>query len=96
MVLYFKHQHLFFTFIYSSHILFIIVAHPTHPHIAHTLTCHTHTQSLFNDIQYSQLAAIPPDNLRQSMALCYKEQRRFQLGLMDDVAECFVSHVMVM
>ena len=25
------------------------------------------------------------------MAECYIEQRRFQLGLMDDAAECFVS-----
>ena len=25
------------------------------------------------------------------MAVCYEGQRRFQLGLMDDAAECFVS-----
>ncbi|XP_064393192.1 mucin-2-like isoform X2 [Halichondria panicea] len=47
-------------------------------------------KSLFSEFQHDTgQSAIPPDELRQALALCYEGQRRFQLGLMDDAAECF-------
>ena len=48
-------------------------------------------QELFKEFQHSGQSAIPPDILRKAMAECYGQQNRFQLGLMDDAAECFVS-----
>lgn len=47
-------------------------------------------QALFTQFQHSDQSALPPDNLRGAMAECYQEEQRFQLGLMDDAAECFV------
>ena len=46
---------------------------------------------LFTQYQYGEQTSLPPDILRNAMANCYKGQERFQLGLMDDAAECFVS-----
>ena len=46
---------------------------------------------VFTQYQYGEQTSIPPDILRNAMANCYKGQERFQLGLMDDAAECFVS-----
>jgi hypothetical protein len=45
---------------------------------------------LFTQYQYGESASIPPDVVRRAMATCYKDQYQFQLGLMDDAAECFV------
>ena len=61
------------------------------------LESNTHTdispplQALFTQFQHSSQSALPPDDLRQALAHCYQEQHRFQLGIMDDAAECFVS-----
>ncbi|CAM6032067.1 unnamed protein product, partial [Sphagnum compactum] len=44
---------------------------------------------LFNQFQYSQESALPPDALRFALAEAFSDQRRFQLGFMDDAAECF-------
>jgi hypothetical protein len=44
---------------------------------------------LFTQYQYGESASIPPDVVRRAMATCYKDQYQFQLGLMDDAAECF-------
>lgn len=34
---------------------------------------------------------MPPDALRRALAESFFNQQRFQLGFMDDAAECFVS-----
>ncbi|GBM27491.1 Inactive ubiquitin carboxyl-terminal hydrolase 54, partial [Araneus ventricosus] len=44
---------------------------------------------LFTQFQYSQESALPPDALRHALARTFCDQRRFQLGFMDDAAECF-------
>ena len=56
-------------------------------------TCHPLAllQELFDGFQHGGQSAIPPDVLRRAMAECYEEQNRFQIGRMDDAAECFVS-----
>ncbi|XP_028411836.1 inactive ubiquitin carboxyl-terminal hydrolase 54-like isoform X2 [Dendronephthya gigantea] len=43
---------------------------------------------IFTQIQYSDEAALPPDALRQALAVTFKDQQRFQLQDMDDAAEC--------
>ena len=48
-------------------------------------------QELFAQLQFSQEAALPPDALRRALAESFFDQQRFQLGFMDDAAECFVS-----
>lgn len=48
-------------------------------------------KELFAQFQYSQESALPPDALRKALAETFFDQRRFQLGFMDDAAECFVS-----
>lgn len=44
---------------------------------------------LFQRFKYSDRQILPPTELRESLAIMYQAQRRFQLGLMDDAAECF-------
>lgn len=44
---------------------------------------------LFTQFQYSSQTALPPDSLRKALAETFQDQQRFQLGLMDDAAECF-------
>ncbi|XP_019848851.1 PREDICTED: uncharacterized protein LOC100633619 isoform X1 [Amphimedon queenslandica] len=44
---------------------------------------------LYTQYQHSEQNSIPPDMLRNALANCYKDQDRFQLGIMDDAAECF-------
>lgn len=48
-------------------------------------------QELFHEFQSSKESALPPDSLRLALAEAFSDQRRFQLGFMDDAAECFVS-----
>jgi hypothetical protein len=48
-------------------------------------------QELFSQLQFSQESALPPDTLRRALAESFFDQQRFQLGFMDDAAECFVS-----
>ncbi|XP_070543916.1 serine-rich adhesin for platelets-like isoform X2 [Ptychodera flava] len=44
---------------------------------------------IFTQFQYSDETALPPDALRKALAETFKDQQRFQLGCMDDAAECF-------
>lgn len=51
-------------------------------------------KELFAQFQYSQETALPPDALRRALAETFCDQRRFQLGFMDDAAECFENILM--
>ncbi|XP_071952535.1 uncharacterized protein [Antedon mediterranea] len=44
---------------------------------------------IFTQFQYGEEQALPPDALRHALAQTFKNQQRFQLGCMDDAAECF-------
>ncbi|XP_033106798.1 uncharacterized protein LOC117108762 isoform X2 [Anneissia japonica] len=44
---------------------------------------------IFTQFQYGEEQALPPDALRHALAENFKNQQRFQLGCMDDAAECF-------
>ncbi|XP_029115011.1 inactive ubiquitin carboxyl-terminal hydrolase 53 isoform X2 [Scleropages formosus] len=46
-------------------------------------------KSIFTQFQHSRERVLPSDNLRHALAETFKDERRFQLGLMDDAAECF-------
>ncbi|XP_034944187.1 uncharacterized protein ec isoform X2 [Chelonus insularis] len=46
-------------------------------------------KDLFSQLQFSQDSALPPDALRRALAESFLDQQRFQLGFMDDAAECF-------
>jgi len=48
------------------------------------------SQSIFCQFQQSRERALPSDTLRHALAETFKDEQRFQLGLMDDAAECFV------
>ncbi|XP_013386619.1 uncharacterized protein LOC106156068 isoform X1 [Lingula anatina] len=44
---------------------------------------------IFTQFQYSDQSALPPDALRKALAQNFSNEQRFQLGHMDDAAECF-------
>ncbi|CAG0906512.1 unnamed protein product, partial [Darwinula stevensoni] len=46
---------------------------------------------LFRQFQCGGDSALPPDALRRALAVTFCNQQRFQLGCMDDAAECFGS-----
>ncbi|XP_030758298.1 uncharacterized protein LOC115884005 isoform X2 [Sitophilus oryzae] len=46
-------------------------------------------KELFSQLQFSPETALPPDALRRALAESFFDQQRFQLGFMDDAAECF-------
>ena len=48
-------------------------------------------QVIFTQFQYSDQNCLPPDALRKALAKSFAGQHRFQIGHMDDAAECFVS-----
>lgn len=45
---------------------------------------------MFAQFQHSREKALPSDNVRHALAESFRDEQRFQLGLMDDAAECFV------
>lgn len=51
-------------------------------------------KELFNQFQSSKESALPPDSLRFALAEAFSDQRRFQMGFMDDAAECFENILM--
>ncbi|XP_013370723.1 PREDICTED: inactive ubiquitin carboxyl-terminal hydrolase 53 [Chinchilla lanigera] len=46
-------------------------------------------KTTFAQFQHSREKALPSDNLRHALAESFRGEQRFQLGLMDDAAECF-------
>lgn len=48
------------------------------------------SQTMFAQFQHSREKALPSDNVRRALAESFRDEQRFQLGLMDDAAECFV------
>ncbi|XP_069315312.1 inactive ubiquitin carboxyl-terminal hydrolase 53 isoform X2 [Eulemur rufifrons] len=46
-------------------------------------------KTIFAQFQHSQEKALPSDNIRHALAESFRDEQRFQLGLMDDAAECF-------
>uniref|UniRef100_UPI00398E4999 inactive ubiquitin carboxyl-terminal hydrolase 53-like n=1 Tax=Pristiophorus japonicus TaxID=55135 RepID=UPI00398E4999 len=46
-------------------------------------------KNIFVEFQNSREKALPSDALRNALAESFKDEHRFQLGLMDDAAECF-------
>lgn len=47
-------------------------------------------QNIFAQFQFSSEKVLPSDALRSALAKSFQDQQRFQLGVMDDAAECFV------
>ncbi|XP_036985881.2 inactive ubiquitin carboxyl-terminal hydrolase 53 [Artibeus jamaicensis] len=44
---------------------------------------------MFAQFRHSREKALPSDNVRRALAESFRDEHRFQLGLMDDAAECF-------
>ncbi|XP_016090505.1 inactive ubiquitin carboxyl-terminal hydrolase 53-like [Sinocyclocheilus grahami] len=49
-------------------------------------------KGIFCQFQHSRERALPSDNLRNALAETFKDEQRFQLGFMDDAAECFLFY----
>jgi len=64
------------------------------PVILASITCYSFSlQVMFTQFQYSDKQVLPPDTLRQALSETFQNQQRFQMGFMDDAAECFVSQL---
>ena len=76
--------------VFTNYMVFCTISLP--PSLPHSLPPppSPSLQALFVQFQHSSQSALPPDDLREALARCYQEQHRFQLGIMDDAAECFV------
>ncbi|KAM8924213.1 ubiquitin carboxyl-terminal hydrolase 54 isoform 2-T2 [Pelodytes ibericus] len=46
-------------------------------------------KGIFNQFQCSNEKVLPSDALRSALAKTFQDEQRFQLGIMDDAAECF-------
>ncbi|KAK3528528.1 hypothetical protein QTP70_001733 [Hemibagrus guttatus] len=51
-------------------------------------------RSIFAQFQYSSEKVLPSDALRSALAKTFQDEQRFQLGIMDDAAECFENLLM--
>ncbi|XP_068575476.1 inactive ubiquitin carboxyl-terminal hydrolase 54a isoform X1 [Cebidichthys violaceus] len=51
-------------------------------------------KSIFAQFQYSSERVLPSDALRSALAKTFQDEQRFQLGIMDDAAECFENILM--
>eukprot|EP00066_Takifugu_rubripes_P012028 XP_011601294.1 PREDICTED: inactive ubiquitin carboxyl-terminal hydrolase 54 isoform X4 [Takifugu rubripes] len=51
-------------------------------------------KNIFAQFQYSSEKVLPSDTLRSALAKAFQDERRFQLGIMDDAAECFENILM--
>ncbi|TKC42030.1 hypothetical protein EI555_000449, partial [Monodon monoceros] len=52
------------------------------------------TDGIFNQFQCSTEKVLPSDTLRSALAKTFQDEQRFQLGIMDDAAECFENLLM--
>ncbi|XP_062305181.1 inactive ubiquitin carboxyl-terminal hydrolase 53 [Osmerus eperlanus] len=63
---------------------------PTHSCLGDSANCiFCALKGIFSQFQHSRERALPSDNLRYALAETFKDEHRFQLGFMDDAAECF-------
>ncbi|XP_038138486.1 inactive ubiquitin carboxyl-terminal hydrolase 54-like, partial [Cyprinodon tularosa] len=51
-------------------------------------------KSIFAQFQFSSEHVLPSDALRNALAKTFQDKQRFQLGIMDDAAECFENLLM--
>ncbi|XP_043373936.1 inactive ubiquitin carboxyl-terminal hydrolase 54 isoform X9 [Dermochelys coriacea] len=51
-------------------------------------------KGIFNQFQCSSEKVLPSDALRSALAKTFQDEQRFQLGIMDDAAECFENILM--
>ncbi|KAL7856749.1 hypothetical protein SRHO_G00156480 [Serrasalmus rhombeus] len=51
-------------------------------------------KSIFAQFQFSNEKVLPSDALRSALAKTFQDEQRFQLGIMDDAAECFENLLM--
>ncbi|KAG9275546.1 inactive ubiquitin carboxyl-terminal hydrolase 54 isoform X1 [Astyanax mexicanus] len=51
-------------------------------------------KSIFAQFQFSSDKVLPSDALRTALAKTFQDEQRFQLGIMDDAAECFENILM--
>uniref|UniRef100_A0A8C6X6F7 Ubiquitin specific peptidase 54 n=1 Tax=Naja naja TaxID=35670 RepID=A0A8C6X6F7_NAJNA len=51
-------------------------------------------KGIFNQFQCSHDKVLPSDALRSALAKTFQDEQRFQLGIMDDAAECFENLLM--
>ncbi|XP_040480550.1 inactive ubiquitin carboxyl-terminal hydrolase 54 isoform X2 [Ursus maritimus] len=51
-------------------------------------------KGIFNQFQCSSEKVLPSDTLRSALAKTFQDEQRFQLGIMDDAAECFENLLM--
>ncbi|XP_056152835.1 inactive ubiquitin carboxyl-terminal hydrolase 54 isoform X2 [Lampris incognitus] len=51
-------------------------------------------KSIFAQFQFSSERVLPSDALRSALAKTFQDEQRFQLGIMDDAAECFENLLM--
>ncbi|XP_066534974.1 inactive ubiquitin carboxyl-terminal hydrolase 54a [Hoplias malabaricus] len=51
-------------------------------------------KSIFVQFQFSSEKVLPSDALRTALAKTFQDEQRFQLGIMDDAAECFENILM--
>ncbi|XP_029560394.1 inactive ubiquitin carboxyl-terminal hydrolase 54 isoform X2 [Salmo trutta] len=51
-------------------------------------------KSIFAQFQFSSERVLPSDMLRSALAKTFQDEQRFQLGIMDDAAECFENLLM--
>ncbi|KAK1791841.1 hypothetical protein P4O66_013820, partial [Electrophorus voltai] len=51
-------------------------------------------RSIFVQFQFSSEKVLPSDALRTALAKTFQDEQRFQLGIMDDAAECFENILM--
>lgn len=51
-------------------------------------------KSIFAQFQYSSEKVLPSDALRSALAKTFQDEQRFQMGIMDDAAECFENILM--
>ncbi|KAF5929053.1 hypothetical protein HPG69_015526 [Diceros bicornis minor] len=52
------------------------------------------SKGIFNQFQCSSEKVLPSDTVRSALAKTFQDERRFQLGIMDDAAECFENLLM--